>query len=707
MSPEQATAEKEITARSDVYSLASVLYEMLAGQPPHLGGSAQQIIMKIIAEPVAAVTSLRKSVPPNVAAALAKALEKLPADRFDSAKAFAEGLTNPGFQSATTAMPGAGGALVHGGLWRRIALGAVAVAVVCAGLALWGWFRPAPHAPVLRYSMALPTGEQLAQTRGQRIALSPDGSRLVYAGPGPDGTQLWSRSRDQLHGASIPGTERASTPFFSPDGSRVGYIVDQGARMEVVGFQGAPPITVADSGVGADGATWSDDGFIYYDGVTSGGTTGLMRVRSAGGKRPEQVTTVDTAGGEVDHYWPVALPQQRGVLFTIQKRNPREASDVAVLDLETMQRHTLVQGLTARYSTSGHLLYVTAVGDLMAVPFDLGRLQVSGEPFAVTSGIARREFGAVDLTLSASGTLLYQFGGREVAAYEPVYVGRDGSETVIDSSLTGDIRTLALSPDGRQLALSIFGGGDEQVWVKQLPKGPLTKLTFGGAQSFRPSWSPDGRYVGFISNSAGTIAMYRKRADGSSEAELVAAHPDRPVWDGSWSRDGRWVVYRTTPQDVFARGPAPDTSMVPLLTASYDEAMPRLSPDGRWLAYSSNESGSWEVYVRPFPGTESARWQVSTAGGSDARWAHSGRELFYWSPDNRLVAVEVIPGGTFTTGRRSVLFSGSGYYGYSSSWDITPDDRRFILIRFKDGSESGDLVAVENFSAELASPRTP
>ena len=707
MSPEQATAAKEITARSDVYSLASVLYEMLTGNPPHVGASAQQIIMKIVTEEAAPVASVRKAVPTNVAAALAKALEKLPADRFDSAKAFAEALGNPGFQTATTAMMGAGGTLVDGGRWRRIALGAGAIAAVCAGLALWGWFRSGPKLPVLRYNMALPAGEQLAQTRGQRIALSPDGSRLVYVGPGPDGTQLWSRSRDQLHGVSIPGTDRASTPFFSPDGSRVGYLVEQGARMQVVGFQGAPPITVADSALGADGATWSDDGFIYYDGITSGGTTGLVRVRPDGGRRSEQVTTVDTAGGEVDHYWPVALPKQRGVLFTIQKRNPREASDVAVLDLETMQRHTLVQGLTARYSTSGHLLYVTAVGDLMAVPFDLGRLQVSGEPFAVTSGIARREFGAVDLTLSASGTLLYQFGGREVTAYEPVYVGRDGSETVIDSSLTGDIRTLALAPDGRQLALSIFGGGDEQVWVKQLPNGPLTKLTFEGAQSFRPVWSPDGRYVGFISNSAGTIAMYRKRADGSSEAELVAAHPDRPVWDGSWSRDGRWVVYRTTPQDIFARGPAPDTSTVPLLTASYNEAMPRLSPDGRWLAYTSDESGSAEVYVRPFPSTQSARWQVSTAGGGDPRWAHSGRELFYWGFDGRLVSVEVLPGGTFATGRRTSLFDGSKYFGSSSSWDITPDDRRFILIRFKGGSESGDLVVVENFSTELASPRAP
>jgi len=708
MSPEQATAEKEITARSDVYSLASVLYEMLAGQPPHLGGSAQQIIMKIVTDVARPVTELRKAVPPNVAAALTKALEKLPADRFDSAKAFAEALGNTHFTVQGLAATGVGsGTLADGGRWRRIAIGAGTVAAVCAGLALWGWLRPGPKAAVLRYSMALPAGEELAQTRGQRIALSPDGSRMVYVGPGSDGNQLWARPRDQLHGAPIPGTDRATTPFFSPDGSRVGYLVDLGARMQVVGFQGAPPIIVADSGVGSDGATWSDDGYIYYDGVTSGGTIGLMRVRPDGGRRTEQVTTVDTAGGEVDHYWPVALPEQRGVLFTILKRNSREASDVAVLDLETMQRHTLVQGLTARYSSSGHLLYVTAVGDLMAVPFDLGRLQPSGEPFAVASGIGRGEFGAVDLALSASGTLLYQSGGREVAAYEPVYVDREGKEAVIDSSLIGDIRTLALSPDGRQLALSIFGGTDEQVWVKQLPNGPLTKLTFQGGQSFRPVWSPDGRSVGFISNAAGTIAMYRKRADGSSEAELVAAHPDRAVWEGSWSRDGRWLVYRTTPQDVFARGPAPDTSVVPLLTGSYREAMPQLSPDGRWLAYTSDESGASEVYVRPFPGTESARWQVSNAGGADARWAHSGRELFYWAPNGRLVTVEVMPGGTFTTGRRTSLFDGSKYFGSNGSWDITPDDRRFILIRFKGGSASGDLIVVENFSTELALPRTP
>jgi Tol biopolymer transport system component/tRNA A-37 threonylcarbamoyl transferase component Bud32 len=707
MSPEQATAEKEITARSDVYSLASVLYEMLAGQPPHLGGSAQQIIMKIIAEPAAAVTSLRKSVPSNVAAALAKALEKLPADRFDSARAFAEALGNSGFQTTTTAA-GAGGLIQEGGRWRRIAVGAMALAAACTGLAIWGWWRPAPTPPVLRYAMALPAGEQLGQMRGNRLALSPDGSRLVYVGPGPEGTQLWSRFRNQLHATPIPGTDRAFNPFFSPDGSRVGYVVaDQQTKVQVVGFQGAPPITVADSGLGHDGGTWSADGFIYIDGLTAGGITGLMRVSPTGGRRLEQVTTVDTAAGELDHYWPVALPGKQGVLFTVEKRGSKVASDVAVLDLGTLQHHVLFQGLTARYSASGHLVYVTAGGDLMAVPFDLDRLKVTGEPFAVTGGVARREFGAVDLALSPSGTLLYQLGDREVGTLEPVYVGRDGGETVVDSALSGDIRSLALSPDGRQLAVSLFGGTDQQVWIKQLPVGPFTKLTFDGSQSHRPTWSPDGRNVGYISNANGQWDLYRKRADGVAAVELVLAHPDRPIMTASWSRDGRWVVYQTYPPDIFARGPAPDTTVIPLLTSPNRERFPRLSPDGRWLAYQSDESGDWEVYVRPFPDVESGRWQVSVGGGGDAQWAHSGRELFYWNRAGRLESVEVIPGATFATGRHTALFDGTSYAGDFSTWDITPDDRRFVLLRPRGGSVINELVVVENFSAELAAPRAP
>ncbi len=706
MSPEQAMGEREITARSDVYALGCVLYELLTGDPPFTGSTAQAIVARVVTENPRSMTTQRHTIPPHLEAAVFTALEKLPADRFASAADLSAALVNQGYTRAGAA---AGvQASATGRRWTPLAVAGWALAGVALVAALWGWLKPAPAPAVLRYAMALPDGEQLAETRGHRIAISPDGSRLVYVGPGPDGNRLWLRSRNQLHATPIPGTERATVPFFSPDGSRVGFINEGNTEMKVVTLNGAPPITVVDSALGADGASWSDDGFIYYDGFTGGGTTGLVRVAPSGG-RQEQVTTVDTTGGEVDHYWPMALPKGRGVLFTILKRNTRQASDVAVLDLKTGERHTLVQGIAARYSPSGHLVYLTAGGDLVAVSFDLKRLAVTGEPFALTSGVAARPFGAVDLALSRSGTMMYLLGAAQTAPSEVVYVTREGVVSRIDSGLSGDYQTLALSPDGRRLALSRVEGSDQQVWVKQLPSGPISKLTFGGTRSNRPAWSPDGRDVGFLSNQGSTPMMYRKRADGSTTDELVIGHAGRPVNEAFWSRDGRWVVYRTFPNDIFGRRiTGPDTTTVPLLESSFNEIMPALSPDGRWLAYASDESGQYEVFVRPFPNTQSAKWQISTAGGFEPRWSHSGRELFYWPANGALNSVEVLPGATFTPGRRLTLFDGSVYVGGIGTWDITPDDKRFVLIRSgAGGSTASEVIVVENFAADLMQVRTP
>ncbi|TFG47377.1 MAG: hypothetical protein E4H38_08255, partial [Gemmatimonadales bacterium] len=650
----------------------------------------------------------RHTIPPHVEGAVLTALEKLPADRFATAAEFAAALANPGYASKTAATVASTAAAPPRRRWHPLAMAGWGLALVASVAALWGWLRPGPARPVLQYAMALPSGEELARVRGNRVAISPDGSRLVYVGPGQDARQLWLRPRNRLHATPIPGTQGAIVPFFSPDGSRVGYVLEDLTAIKLVTLTGAPPITIADSGLGADGATWSEDGFIYYDGLTGGGTTGLMRVSAAGSPR-QQVTTVDTTSGEVDHFWPSALEGGRGVLFTIQKRSSREASDVAVLDLKTMTHHTLVQGLTARYSPTGHLVYVTGTGDLLAVPFDLARLAVTGEPFSLTSGLAGRAFGAVDLALSRSGTMVYQLGPRQAVANEVVYVNRDGTIAKIDSGLSGDIHTLALSPDGRQLALSKVDGSDHQIWVKQLPHGPLSKLTFEGSRSFRPTWSPDGRYVGFISNQGQVNQLYRKRADGSSTSEQVLSHTGRPVHEGYWSRDGRWLIYRTYPNDVFARGTGADTTTVPLLVSPFDEFLPALSPDGRWLAYLSNESGQMEVFVRPFPNTQSAKWQVSSRGGFDVRWSHDGRELFYWSAEGVLMSVEVVPGTTFTAGRYTPLFNASGFTGDNIGWwDITPDDKRFVMIHGgSDDTSTNELVVVENFPAELTTPRAP
>jgi serine/threonine protein kinase/Tol biopolymer transport system component len=704
MSPEQATADKEISGRSDIYSLGSVLYEMLTGNPPHTGSSAQQIIMKIIAEQPAAVTTYRKSVPPNVAAAVAKALEKLPADRFESAKAFADALADPRF---TTVSTGSGNSPLTGSR-RTVVWAGWGVAAAACAVAAWGWLRATPPPPVLRYTMSLPADQTLGINRGVRIALSPDGSRLVYVGVGPDGQQLMVRQRDQLTAIPMPGTPDAINPTFSPDGNRIALAAATGTGgIQVAGFSGAPPITIVEGTVGSDGLTWVSDGNIYYDGLTQGGTVGIMRVSAEGGP-PVQVTTVDTAAGEIDHYWPQALPDARGVLFTILSRNTRDASHVAVLDLKSGETRVLFAGLTARYLASGHLIFVLANGSMVGVPFDLGRLAVTGAPFAISSDVATRAFGAVDVTVSENGTLIYTTGSQVDGDTELVRVGRDGTSEVVDSTLPPDMQTMALAPDGKRIALSVNSGTDVQVWVKELPRGPFTKVTFDGTISGRPAWSANGSDVGFTTDRAGRSEFWSVPADGSGPPRPLVSHPERPVHEGLWSRDGLWLINRMGDNSgvIQARRTSGDSTTQELTLSDAGVSAIALSPDGRWITYRSEESGRSEVYVRPFPAVTTGRWTVSIGGGWESTWRRDGRELFYISGDNRLMAVEIIPGPSFTMGQRTTLFDVSNFAAGIRSWDVAADGQHFHFFRLGgDERIKSELVVVEGFGRELVGKR--
>ena len=497
MSPEQATAEKDLTHRSDIYSLGSVLYEMLTGEPPHTGSSAQAIIMKIVTDDARPVTELRKSVPPHVAAATAKSLEKLAADRFETAAKFAEALTNPAFTLPTTqAAMVAGGP--PSGPWTRLSIGSTAIAVLFAVVAIWALSRPAPENPVLRYSLALNSEDALSPFRfGTRFALAPDGKRLVYLGSSEQtqtlaASQLRVRPRDQLEATPLPGTDGANHPFFSPDGGQVGFLTVSPVGLHVASLGGGPPITVADTGVsGQIGGTWGPDGYLYVQGARSN----LVRV-PAGGGLLEPASTLDTATREVAHGWPEALPNGKGVLFTIDQTGVPAAYDIAILDLATGMHRVLVRGVAAKYATSGHLVYVTADGTLMVAPFDEDAMVLAGEATALVQGLSVAGFGAVDLTVSETGTLMYTTGISNPLA-ELVWVTRDGIAAEIDPGWTEDFGAPRFSPDGTHLAVTITENNEQQIWIKQLDRGPLAKLTFE-AGNFRPAWTPDGQWVAFV-----------------------------------------------------------------------------------------------------------------------------------------------------------------------------------------------------------------
>jgi serine/threonine-protein kinase len=709
MSPEQATAEKDVTARSDIYSLGSVLYEMLTGSPPHVGASAQQIIMKIVTEEAQPVTRLRKAVPPNVSAALSTALEKLPADRFASAVEFARALGDPAFRSAkmmTAPSP------VGAGSWRnRIAVPALVAAAVLAVALVWALGRPGPPAPVTRYGVALPTGQELARSPWSRLAVSPDGSRLVYVGNSEQGTQLYVRARDGLESTALPGTQDAINPALSPDGARVAFMDRVGrGNIKVVSLTGGLPVTITDSAVGVPGISWGFDGFIYYD---RSGVGTLIRVPEGGGAA-EGVGQLDSARGELQHAWPDALPNARGIIMTASRGGPGAmggaADEIAVLDLATGKHRTLVRGIFARYARSGHLLYVTEDGALMAVPFDQDRMELTGEAILLAQGLAvRRGGGGVDLAISDEGLLWYVAGhvGSE-GTLEPVWVGRDGSASPVAAGWSGLMSDPVLSPDGRSLAVEIRNV-ESQVWVRDLEQGTLSRLTVEGKQNRRPAWTADGRSLAFVSEVPSGLDLYQRIADGSRPASLLL-HSERRVEEATFSPDGAWLVYRSGSAagegDLHARRSGTDSSIALVATAAY-ETSPALSPDGRWLAYVSNEGGAPEVYVSPFPNTGDARWQISVQGGQEPVWAHSGRELFYRAPGaggpQQMVIELQSAGPKLQLGARRSLFPLPRYWLSSDhqQYAVTPDDQRFLMIRATGTNRSDRLVVVENAFALL------
>ena len=704
MSPEQATAEKDISARSDIYSLASVCYEMLAGQPPHLGGSAQQIIMKVIAEPVEAVTRYRKSVPLNVSATLAKALEKLPADRFDTAKAFADALANPTFTTAGASRVTTGPSVVRASRRRELVSWALGATLLIA--ALWGWLRPAAQVakPVARYTLTPDSGSALSGPQG-RIALSPDGARLVYTGGKRE--QLYVRLRDQLQATLLPGTDGAINPFFSFDGTQVGVFI--GNVLKLVSLTGGPPITVTDSLFPYTGASWGPGDAIYARARSV--PLSLMRVAARAEGLPTRFTTLDTAEGEIQHSWPSVLPNGTGVLFTIRYdggKHPKSA--IAVADVATGKYTVLVSGTRALYAASGQLVFSTRTGTLMVAPFDQRTRALTGPATAVSDGVRLGEVTAAgNFAVSATGTLVYATGGSGTNR-ELVWVSRDGTVLPVDAAWQAAFKNPALSPDGTRLAIAIGDAAGMQVWVKQLDRGPSLKLTFEGTISRYPSWTPDGRAITFSSDATTPGAgdnLWTKRADGSAPA-VLQLQQSRSIGESLWSPDATWLIYGTFVGqegvgDILAMHLGADTVPVPLATTPASEWSPTLSPDGRWLAYTSTETGRPEIYVVPFPNAGTAKWPISTSGGTEPTWSHRGGELFYRDGTGHMVAVAVKTTPAFMPGRSTVLFPAAGFAAdfFHRQYAVAPDDRRFLMIRAVGGGAPDKLVVVENWFEEL------
>ncbi len=691
MSPEQGMGERAIDSRSDIYALGAVTYEMLVGEAPFTGPSVQAIVAKIMTARPAPLHTLRDTVPAHIEQAVLVALAKLPADRFESAMDFADALAGRGRTLALGSALPARATVARD--WRRtIAIPALVFAAVMLGAVAWLSTRPAPDPKVSRYEIAL---NSMADAEFANLAVSPDGDRLVSVVSDRDGSNIIVRQRDELDPTVLVGSQGGYNPVFSPDGRRLAFM--SGATIRTIDIAGGISSLVTDSLVGVPGLAWGHDGYIYYD---RRGVGPLVRVRETGGA-PELVSTLDSAAGERQHVWPDPLPNGRGVLMVVNRGGPghggTETDGIAVLDLEAGTHRELFRGVYVRYAHSGHLLYVTHDGDLFGAPFDQDRLEVTGPAVVLAQGlsVSAGGTGSVGLTISRDGTLWYLAGGQGTGRRELVWAARDGAITPFESEVAGDIQDIALAPDGVRLAFVMRGADGGHVWVTREGSANRDRVTFQGAFN-SVSWHPDGRTL-LMSSVLGELASLP--ADGSAGPTPIPVS-NRNVADARWSPDGRWLTYTSPGRSnltIFGLRPGVDSEALEFPTDPGLGRAGSVSPDGRWLLYHAEGMHDRGVFVRPFPDTEGNQRQVSPTAGRDPRWSADGREIFYRSASDSLLAVPVVPGPGFSTGSPRALFSLRGV----AAWDIAPNGKRFLLVRAIAAAAGRRLIVVENFHEEL------
>ncbi len=687
MSPEQATAEKEITARSDVYSIGSVLYEMLSGNPPHTGSSAQQIIMKIITAAAEPVTLYRKSVPANVAAAVAKSLEKLPADRFASAKEFSDALGNPAFGAgASSGAVSASGAPTSR---RRLQLGLAAIALV-ALTALVTWTLAAPRdngGESVHLAFSTAPGQPLGIVSGRNVAISPDGRTIVYATDDSTGRGgLLVRRLDDLRHTQIPDVVDPLFPAFSLDGTSIAYL--EGRQLKRVELAGGTPTTLADIAGTFQGAAWTADGIV----VSINGVLSL--VPSTGGT-PVPLLPGDSLRG----YWPVTLSGGTTIAFQIGLTS---LGPIKLLDIRKRRATTLaVTGAPVGVMDGRFIFFRNSA--LWAVSFDEAGPSVSGVEREVLPEVRFSVLSQAKAAVSSSGSLVYVSGvSRRQMVLMDMRVNMRGVAQPLSIPISR-MQSPRFSPDGRRVMAHIAASGREDVWIYDLASGTSQRMTFDGTENMRSEWSPDGTRILYRSiRGDPNVTFWWQPSDGSGSASELAAFAGRDLWQAVLTPDGETVVFRTGTlgqADIFYRRLTGDTVTKPIANTRFDEVGPRLSPDGKWVAYTTDASGTSEVVVRPFPGP-GAPIAVSAAGGATPVWTRDGRRIIY-AVGTQMMEATVTTSPTFAVTSRRALFQGDFYFNPAHAmFDVSPDGNSLLMLR-NDPSSAEQIVVIHNWQAEL------
>ena len=699
MSPEQLHGE-EADARSDIFAFGCVLYEMLSGTKAFAGSSTASVIAAILErepEPL-------KTTPP-LDRVIRTCLAKDPDKRFQNALDLKTAL----LWAMETSPVVVGPAATSRGRLGWIAAGLLAVAAL--GIALWAPWRAQKPAdrPLMRMDLDLGPDRTVRSGFGPDVVLSPDGARLAWLSQ----NRLFTRRLDQPTATELAGTEGASSPFFSPDGQWIAFAA--GGKLKKISVVGSSVVTLCDAPL-FDGGTWGEDGSIVAALTLSGG---LFRIPSAGGAAVP-LTKLDAGRLERTHRWPQILPGGRAVLFTSNTNSVGGFDDAAIeaVSLVDSRRKTLVKGGTSgRYLAasrgSGYLIYVNR-GTLFAVPLDPIALEVRGPAVPILEQVTYNSgVGAAKLDTSQSGALIYENGESSGGLVTLQWLEESGKTQPIIAK-PGNYGRPSLSPDGRRLALEVLDGSNSDIWVQDLERDTMTRLTFDGKGNLGPVWTPDGRFIVFQDPQGLSWA----RADGSGKPQSLLRLKGA-VFPWSFTSDGKNLAYMETVAGTYDLWSVPIEGVGAALRAGkpedlmptpFDERAPMFSPDGRWLAWVSNESGTYEIYVRAFPEAASGggKWQISNGGGTYPMWSRTGHQLFFENFDNRImVAAWATPGNSFAA-EKPKLWSGKQLSNLTNTIrniDLAPDGKRFAVILpvEQPGSQTARsrITLVENFVDEL------
>ena len=720
MAPEQLEG-KEADARSDLWALAATLYEAATGRRAFEGTSQASLISSILRDEPRPMAELAPLSPPGLERLVRACLAKDPEDRIQTAhdlklqlqwlgEGGSQSGTQPGGQLAGSS-PAFAAATVSGGAvrGRRIAWGVAAAAMAAAAtLGALLLFKESPAPTALQASILAPQGAQFSSihTNPLPLAIAPDGSRVVYCarnGEGPD--RLWVRLLAGDDARPLEGTEGAQGPFFSPDGRSVGFFAE--GKLKRVSVAGGPVLTLA-SAPDPRGGTWSANGVVLY---TPDSQTGVHRVSAEGGP-PSAVTVLDAAGNETTHRYPSFLPDGRRFLYLMRRAGAGAGHEpeIRVGDLES-PRHVKVAAVASNAaSASGHVLYVHQ-GVLMAQPFDFSRLEVRGPAATVAADVLMDErFSRGVFSASQNGVLVHMSGKVQTKS-QLRWMARDGRllEPVGEPADYAFGGVPMISPDGSSAAMAIVNPdrGTSDIWIVDLASGLRRRLTVDDVDHFTCAWSSDGRSVymnSLNSREKERYSLSSRAADGTG-SEGTLATSEYNLGPESASPDGRHVLYSAADAqgafNLFAVPVEGDRQPIVLAGGPTSEGSGQFSPDGRFVAYLSGESGREEIYVIAFPPT-GAKWQVSQGGGAEPRWSRDGRELFYFNRENRLVAVEVkrSPAG-FEPGASRTLLQFHGAVRGGWRYDISRDGTRFLVTTAAEGETASPITVITDWVSRL------